>query len=128
MAPTRSAVLECLFSEARRYYEKANVVDHVCDRMKFIDTGSIELPRSRGFNIGAVVEAARRIEFAAQFVGVRGREFADRLRQLARSILPDHRIPKSVETILAKVLSWTHRKPSRKRDDRRQSRTYEYGR
>lgn len=63
MAPTRSAMLELLFNEARRYTEKANVVDHVGGRMKFIETGSIDLPRSGGkLNIGAVVEATRRVE------------------------------------------------------------------
>jgi ATP-dependent exoDNAse (exonuclease V) alpha subunit len=43
MSPTRSALQERLFTEARRYNEKSNVVDHVGDRMRFIDTGLVEL-------------------------------------------------------------------------------------
>jgi hypothetical protein len=43
MPPTKSALLERLFNEARRYNEKANVVDHVADRMRFVDTGLVEL-------------------------------------------------------------------------------------
>ena len=49
MAPTRSALLEFLFTEARRYSEKSNVVDHVYDRVKFIKLGvnrSSSIPRS----------------------------------------------------------------------------------
>jgi hypothetical protein len=45
MPPTQSALQERFFEEARRYHEKANVVDHVADRMKFIDSGSVELLR-----------------------------------------------------------------------------------
>jgi conjugative relaxase-like TrwC/TraI family protein len=129
MAPTRSSVLECLFNEARRYHEKANVVDHVSDRMKFIESGAVELPRSDGrFNIRAIVEAARRVELAAQFAGVRSREFAAQLRQMAKSILPDHRVPETVKAIMAKIQSWTHRQSSGKFHDSQQFRSYEYGR
>ena len=129
MPPPRSALLDCLFGEAGRYHEKANVVDHVADRMKFIETGSIDLPRARGrLNVGAVVEAARRVELAAQHFGSRGRAFTVQLRQLARRILPDHSIPETVKTIMEKVQSWTHGQPSTRLRDSQQSRSYEYGR
>jgi AAA domain/TrwC relaxase len=129
MAPTKSALLEHLFNEARRYKEKANVIDHVADRMKFIETGSIDLPRPRGrFNISAVVEAARRIELAAQYCGSRGRGFTAQLRQLAKSILPDRSLPETVKAIMAKVQSWTHRQSSTRIHDSQQSRSYEYAR
>ena len=98
MAPTRSAMLESLYNEASRYSEKANVVDHVADRVKFIETGSIELPKSRGrFNIAAAIVAARRIELAAQFIGIRSRAFTVQLRQLAKSVLPDKAMRESVK-------------------------------
>ena len=108
MAPTRSAMLEILFKEAHRYREKKNVVDHVADRIRFIQTGSIELPKSRGrFNIAAAVDATRRIELAAQFVGVRSRAFTVQLRQLAKSVLPDQAMRESMKDLISKVWSWT---------------------
>jgi hypothetical protein len=127
MPPTRSAMLEILFNEARRYSEKANVVDHVADRMNFIETGSIDLPRSGGkFNISAAVEAARRIELAAQFVSVRSRNLAAQLWQLAKSVLPDQAMRESVKDLISKVWSWT-RTPAVSHS-RQKSPAQEYGR
>ena len=84
MAPPRSLLLERLFHEARRYHEKANVIDHVEDRMRFIATGTVKLPRSHDrLNIGVAAEAARRVELAAQYIGAQGRGFTARMRQLA---------------------------------------------
>ena len=129
MAPTRSAMLEFLFNEARRYSEKANVVDHAADRVNFIETGSIDLPRPGSkLNIGAAVEATRRIELAAQFISVRTRNLAAQLRQLAKSILPDRGMPEMVKTIMEKVQSWTHGQPSTRLRDIQPSRSHEYGR
>jgi conjugative relaxase-like TrwC/TraI family protein len=129
MVPTRPAMLEVLFNEARRYSEKANVVDHVADQIKFIQTGSIELPKSRGgFGIAATVDATRRIEVAAQFVGVRSRNLVAQLRQLAKSILPDRGMPETVKTIMEKVQSWTYRQPSSRLRDSQQPHSFEYGR
>jgi hypothetical protein len=63
MAPTQSVLLERLFQEVRRYHEKANIIDHVEDRTRFIESGQVELPRPQGrLNIGVVAEAARRVE------------------------------------------------------------------
>jgi ATP-dependent exoDNAse (exonuclease V) alpha subunit len=127
MSPTKPALLECLFEEAGRYREKANVVDHIVDRMKFLETGSIEPPRPRGrLNIGTVVEAARRVEFAAQYFGSRGRGVAARLQQLAKSLLPDRKMPESVEALISIVRSWT-RAPGVSHS-RQQSIVHEYGR
>jgi hypothetical protein len=129
MAPTRSAMLEFLFNEARRYSEKANVVDHAADRVNFIETGSIDLPRSGGkLNIGAVVEGTRRVELAAQRFGSRSRNLVAQLGQLAKSILPDRGMPETVRTLLEKVQSWTHVQPSTRLRDSQQSRSFEYGR
>jgi hypothetical protein len=129
LAPTRSAMLELLFNEARRYSEKANVVDHAADRVNFIETGSIDLPRSGGkLNIGAVVQATRRVELAAQRFGSRSWAFTVQLGQLAKSILPDRGMPQTVKTIMEKVRSWTHGQPSTRSRDSQQSRTFEYGR
>ena len=113
MAPTRSLLLERLFQEARRYHEKANVIDHVEDRMRFIASGQVELPRPQGkLNIGVAAEAARRVELAAQYIGAQGRGVTARMRQLAMSVLSDRRMPESVKNIIGKVRSWTHSRSS----------------
>jgi hypothetical protein len=108
MAPTRSLLLERLFQEARRYHEKANVIDHVEDRMRFIASGQVELsqPRER-LNMGVAAEAARRVELAAQYIGARSRHVTAHLRQLAMSVLSDRRMPEGVKTIIGRVRSWT---------------------
>ena len=129
MVPTRLAMLEVLFNEARRYSEKANVVDHAADRVNFIETGSIDLPRSGGsFNISAAVNATRRIELAARSVSARSRNLAAQLRQLAKRILPDRGMPETVKTIIEKVQCWAHGQPSTRLRDIQPSRSYEYGR
>jgi hypothetical protein len=107
MAPTRSLLLERLFQEARRYHEKANVIDHIEDRMSFIATGQVELPRPRGrLNIGVAAEAARRVELAAQYIGAQGRGITTQLRQLATKVISDRRMPEGVKNIIEKVRSW----------------------
>lgn len=129
MGPPRSALLDCLFGEAGRYHEKANVVDHVADRMKFIETGSIDLPQARGrLNIGAVVEAARRVELAAQRCGSRGRAFTAQLRQLAVTFMSDRSMPKEIKAVLAKLRSWVPLRASPEFRSMQHSRPYEYGR
>ena len=128
MAPAGSLLLERLFYEARRYHEKANVIDHVDDRMRFIATGQVELPRPQGrLNIGVAAEAARRVELAAQYIGVQGRGVTARMRQLAMSILSDHRMPEGVKNIIEKVRSWTQYRGIRRACDRDMV-VHEYGR
>jgi ATP-dependent exoDNAse (exonuclease V) alpha subunit len=127
IVPTRPAMLEVLFNEARRYGEKANVVDHIADRVKFIETGLIDLPKPRGrLDIGAVVEAARRVERAVQHFGSLGRALTVQLRQLAKSILPDQTMRESVRVLISKVQSWT--RTSAVSHSRRKSFAREYGR
>jgi conjugative relaxase-like TrwC/TraI family protein len=129
MGPPRSALLDCLFEEAGRYHEKANVVDHVADRMKFIETGSIDLPRARGrLNVGAVVEAARRVERAAQHFGSRGRAVATQLRQLAVTFMSDHSMPEEITAVLAKLRSWAPLRVSPESRSMQNPRPHEYGR
>ena len=119
MAPTRSHLLERLFQEARRYHEKANVIDHVEDRMRFISSGQVELPRPQGrLNIGVAAEAARRVELAAQYIGAQGRGFTARMRQLAITVLSDRRMPESVKHIIEKMRSWTQSGGVRRTYDR----------
>jgi hypothetical protein len=108
MPPTRSALQERLFNEARRYNEKANVVDHVADRMKFIDTGLVELAHERkGISIAFVTEAARRIESVARSINFEGSRFIAELRRRATSKIPDVRMLESVMTLVKSVKSWT---------------------
>jgi len=108
LAPTRSALLGRLFQEARRYHEKANVVDHVEDRARFITTGQIELPPLQGrLNIGVAAEAARRVELAAQFIGAQGRGITTHLFHLAMKVMSDRRMPESVKAIIGTVRAWT---------------------
>ena len=128
MAPTRSLLLERLFQEARRYHEKANVIDHVEDRMRFIATGQVELPRPQGrLNIGVAAEAARRVELAAQYIGAQGRGITARMRQLAMSVLSDRRMPEGVKNIIEKVRSWAQSGGLRRTHDRDLV-AHEYGR
>ena len=128
MAPTRSLLLGRLFQEARRYHEKANVVDHVEDRMSFIASGHVELPRPLSrLNIGVAAEAARRVELAAQYIGAQGRGFTEQLRQLAMSVLSDRRMPESVKNIIGKVRSWIQSEGIRRTHDRDLA-VHEYGR
>ena len=129
MASTRPLLLERLFHESRRYHEKANVIDHVEDRVRFIATGTVVLPRPRGrLNIGVAAEAARRVELAAQYVGAQGRGATTRMLQLAMSVLSDRRMPESVKNIIGKVRSWTHTQSAAKVHARQQSYAHEYGR
>lgn len=59
MVPTRTAVMERLLAEARRYYDKSNVIDCVEDRKHFIATGEIVLSnRDPRLNIKHAIEAA----------------------------------------------------------------------
>jgi conjugative relaxase-like TrwC/TraI family protein len=107
IAPTRSALQERLFNEARRYNEKANVVDHVADRTNFIDTGLIELSHERKrISIAFVVEAARRIESATRSINFEGSRFIDELRRRATSKMPI-RMLESVKTLIKSFKSWT---------------------
>ena len=127
MTPTRSVMLECLFNEARRYHEKANVVDHVADRVKFTETGSIDFPQARGrLNIGVVVETARRVELASQHFGSRGRMFTAQLRQLAMTFMSDRSMPQEIMVVLAKLRSWVRFRAAPK--IRSMSRPYAYER
>jgi conjugative relaxase-like TrwC/TraI family protein len=108
MPPTKSALQERLFNEARRYNEKANVVDHVADRMKFIDTGLVELAHERKrISIAFVTEAARRIESAARSINFEGSRFIAELRRRATSKMPDVRMLESVKTLVKSFKSWT---------------------
>jgi hypothetical protein len=128
MAPTRSHLLERLFQESRRYHDKANVIDHVEDRTRFIASGQVELPRPQGrLNIGIAAEAARRVELAAQYIGAQGRGGTARMRQLAMSVLADRRVPEGVENIVEKVRSWTRTRGVRRSHDQ-VSVVQEYGR
>jgi ATP-dependent exoDNAse (exonuclease V) alpha subunit len=133
MAPTRSLLFERLFQEARRYHEKANVkanvIDHVEDRIRFIASGQVELPRPQGrLNIGIAAEAARRVELAAKFIGEQGRGLTERLRQLATQVISDRRMPESVKNIIGKVRAWTHSQSSTKSYTPQRSFAYEFWR
>jgi hypothetical protein len=128
MAPPRSHLLERLFHEARRYHEKANVVDHVEDRMRFIASGQVELPRSHDrLNIGVAAEAARRVELASHYIGAQGRGIAARMRQLATKVISDRKMPEGVKNIIEKVRSWTQSGRIRRTYDRDLI-VHEYGR
>jgi hypothetical protein len=100
MPPTKLALLERLFNEARRYNEKANVVDHVADRMRFVDTGLVELAdEKKRISIAFVTEAARRIESAARSISVEGSHFIAELRRRAMNMIPGGRMLQGVKTL-----------------------------
>ena len=107
MAPTQSELLESLFNEARRYNEKANVVDHVTDRMKFIESGSVESPRpQRRIGIAFAAEAARRTELATRSISLGKGRFIAELRRRAMRFLPERQMRESVRKIIERVQSW----------------------
>jgi conjugative relaxase-like TrwC/TraI family protein len=105
--PTRSALQERLFNEARRYNEKANVVDHVADQMKFIESGLIDLPRPQStFSMALVAEAARRVEQAARSFNINGGWFIDELRRRAVRMMPGRNMSGATRTIIERVKAW----------------------
>lgn len=66
-APTEAAIRERLFTEARSYAEKANVVDYVEDRIEFTRTGKIQIRRDAGpLKVRRVALAAQRMLEAAR--------------------------------------------------------------
>jgi hypothetical protein len=128
MLSTRFALQERLFTEARRYNEKANVVDYVGDRTKFIETGNVELPRPQtGSGIVLVVEAARRLELATRSVKLNGGRLVDELLRRAISVVPDTRLNETTRTILEKVRAWA-RTPQTKPGYFLRSTAFEYDR
>jgi conjugative relaxase-like TrwC/TraI family protein len=130
MPPTRSALQERLFIEARRYNEKANVVDHVGDRLKFIESGIVELPRAQGkLGMSFVAEAARRVELAARSINLDGDRLIVELRRRAVRALPDRQMRENIRAIIGKVKSWI-RAPKRTSEPgyQRRSTAFEYDR
>jgi len=129
MAPTQAALLDCLFNEARRYHEKANVVDHVADRIKFIELGSVELPRSRErLGVALVAETARRIQLIVRSINLEQGHFIAQLSRRAMTFVPDKQMCRSARNIIRKVESWAR---SRSRAEPRlleRSTAHEYGR
>lgn len=66
-APTEAAIRERLFTEARSYAEKANVVDYVEDRIEFARTGKIRISRDTGpLNVRRIALTAQRMLEAAR--------------------------------------------------------------
>jgi conjugative relaxase-like TrwC/TraI family protein len=107
MPPTRSALQERLFIEARRYIEKANVVDYVGDRLKFIESGIVELPREqRKLGMAFVAEATRRVELAARSINLDGVRLIDELRRRAMRALSDRQMLENIRAIIGNVKSW----------------------
>ena len=97
--PTRTALQERLFSEARRYREKSNVVDHVADRMSFIATGIVGLARQPA-NIDIVLWQKRPVaskpphvtsESRAEILYVNWLSFLNTYRTLCCAPEPDFR-------------------------------------
>ncbi|MET4715934.1 conjugative relaxase-like TrwC/TraI family protein [Bradyrhizobium japonicum] len=106
--PTKSVLLERLFSEARRYREKVNVADYVEDRLRFVKSGSVELPQVQNeMNLGLVARAARRIELAAQSLGLDGCRFIAELRRRALRLIPERQLYEGAASIVEKVKSWS---------------------
>jgi hypothetical protein len=122
--PTQSVMQERLFIEARRYNEKANVVDHVADRMSFIATGIVELARQpANIDIGIVAKAAGRFQAAARHIGIAGRDFVCQLAGLPLN----RTMPADVKVIVETVKSWIQGRGLR-RTYSRDPNTESYGR
>lgn len=67
LVPSRAELFERLFVEARRYAEKANVVDHVDDHGSFVRTGKIPSARVEvRLDLERGVQAGRLLRFVLQ--------------------------------------------------------------
>jgi conjugative relaxase-like TrwC/TraI family protein len=129
MAPTQSALLERLFHEASRYHEKPNVVDHVGDRIAFVKSGSVELPRPRRrLSIALVVETARRIQLVVRSINLERGHFIAQLSRRAMTIVPDKQMCRSARNIVGKVESWARSRSRAEPRLREGSTAHEYGR
>jgi len=129
MAPTQSALLERLFHEASRYHEKPNVVDHVGDRIAFVKSGSVELPRPRRrLSIALVVETARRIQLVVRSINLERGRFIAQLSRRAMTIVPDKQMCRSARNIVRKVESWSRSRSRAEPRLREGSTAHEYGR
>jgi hypothetical protein len=130
MLPTQSAMYERLFVEARRYNEKANVVDHVGDRLKFIESGIVELPRAQGkLGMAFVAEATRRVQLAARSINLDGDRLIVELRRRAMRALPDNQMRENIRAIIGKVRSWIRApKITAEPGHQRRSTAFEYDR
>ena len=71
LAPSEAELRERLFVEARRYAEKANVVDHVEDRSAFVRDGLIPPPRPEmRLDLRSAFTAAQALRRVLQEMGV----------------------------------------------------------
>lgn len=71
--PTRTALLERLFREARRYHDKANVVDYAADRVTFVRDGVLAIrERVEGIDVRRAVRAGRILREAVAWLGLDG--------------------------------------------------------
>lgn len=69
--PSEIAIHERLFTEARTYAEKANVVDYLEDRIEFARTGEVRISRDAGpLNLRRIALAAQRISEAAREISI----------------------------------------------------------
>lgn len=91
MVPSRAELYERLFVEARRYAEKANVVDHVEDRAAFVRSGAIlpartdvRLDVERGFQAGRLLREV--LQEIAAVPRMTGRPLMKLLRAAERSV------------------------------------------
>ncbi|RQH06874.1 MobF family relaxase [Bradyrhizobium sp. RP6] len=106
--PTEIAVRERLFTEARSYAEKANVVDYVEDRIDFMRTGRIQVRRHAGpLNLGRVARAAQRLLEAAREISsepsmtVPAWRLVDRARYSYREIA--QRVAEVVQSVRVRI-------------------------
>ena len=102
--PSCHALIERLFAEARRYYEKGNIVDHVDDRRRFVATGEITLAeRDPRLNIARAIEAASlRTAVGREFGGVLTLTRARTAEVAMRSY---ERVDKMLRQLIAEVRS-----------------------
>ena len=78
---------ERLYVESRRYSEKRNVVDHVEDRVAFIRTGVLTLPRAeRTLDVRRGFEAGRRLRAVLRELAAVPGLMLSQVAQLAQSV------------------------------------------
>lgn len=100
--PTKAAMRERLFAEARSYAEKANVVDFVDDRTGFIRTGHIHIQTDAAKpNLRRVALAARRVLEAAREVSAKNSISFPAWRLIGRA----HNIGRGITSRAAEIIN-----------------------
>jgi len=122
IAPTTTALRERLFTEGRRYREKANVVDYCADPVLFTRSGRVELPESESVKstVERAVLAARGLREAVAWLDP-SKLIAPLWRLIERGRGLARELPSELNAIVNKV----RERNDRTRNDKERGTTYD---